>query len=109
MIEGKTVHMAGTDWTIPPLNFKALRRFREELGAMSPEALVNSGKVVEIIHAAMLRNYPDLTLEQLEDMLDMGNIMHVTEAVLAISGLVEKQPGEAPAASPSTGANSTGS
>ena len=48
-------------------------------------------------------------LKQLEDMLDMGNVMHVTEAVLAISGLVEKQPGEAPAASPSTGANSTGS
>ncbi len=109
MIEGKIVHMAGTEWVIPPLNFKALRRFREELGSMTPEALVNSGKVVEIIHAAMLRNYPDLTLDTLEDMLDMGNIMHVTEAVLAISGLVEKQPGEVQAASPSTGANSTGS
>lgn len=109
MIEGKIVRMAGADWNVPPLNFKALRRFREELGTMTPEALVNSGKVVELIHAALLRNYPDLTFDALEDMLDMGNVMEVTEAVLAVSGLVAKQPGEALAASPSTGANSTGS
>ena len=109
MIEGKIVSMLGKDWVIPPLNFKALRRFREELGTMTAEALAGSGKVVEIIHAAMQRNYPDLTLEQVEDMVDMGNVMEVTEAVLAISGLVAKQPGEATAASPSTGANSPGS
>ena len=109
MIEGRIVHMGGKDWNIPPLNFKALRRFREELGTMTAEALVNSGKVVELIHAALLRNYPELTLDELEDMLDMGNVMLVTEAVLSVSGLVAKQPGEAMAASPSTGESSTGS
>ncbi len=56
-----------------------------------------------------MRNYPDLTMDELEEMLDMGNILHVTEGVLAISGLVGKQPGEAAAATPSTGMNSTGS
>jgi hypothetical protein len=109
MIDGKTVHMAGTDWVIPPLNFKALRRFRDELGTMTAEALAGSGKIIEIIHAAMQRNYPDLTLEHVEDMVDMGNVMEVTEAVLAISGLVAKQPGEAMAASHSTGESSTAS
>lgn len=109
MIEGKTVHMSGTDWIIPPLNFKALRRFREELSTMTPAALAASGKVVDLIHAALTRNYPDLTLDELEDMLDMGNVMAVTEAVLGVSGLVEKQSGEVLAASPSTGANSTAS
>ena len=109
MIDGKTVHMAGTDWVIPPLNFKALRRFREELSTMTPDALVASGKVVDLIHAAMQRNYPDLTLEDVEEMVDMGNVMEVTEAVLAISGLVAKQPGEVMAASHSTGESSTAS
>lgn len=107
MIEGKDITLGGSVWTVPPLNFKALKRFRDDLSTQTPAELAASGKVVELIHAAMLRNYPDLTMEQLEDMLDMGNVLPVTEAVLAISGLVEKQPGEEQAATPSTGENST--
>lgn len=111
MIDGKTISMGGREWTIPPLNFKALRKFREQLGSMSAADLSRSDMVSEMILEAMRRNYPDLTLAELEDMLDMGNILPVVEAVLAASGLVQKEAasGEAVAASPLIGMNSTDS
>lgn len=109
MIDGKTVKMGGKEWTVPPLNFKALKTFGPMLNTMTPQQLVAEGKVLDLIHAALLRNYPELTVDELEDMLDMGNVMEITMAVLGVSGLVEKQPGGAEAASPSIGASSTGS
>lgn len=109
MIDGKHVRMGGKEWTVPPLNFKALKKYGPILNTKTPQQLVEEGQVVELIHAAMLRNYPDLTVDELEDMLDMGNIMEVTMTVMGVSGLVAKPAGEIPAASPSSGENSTGS
>lgn len=109
MIDGKTVKMGGKDWTVPPLNFKALKQFGPVLKTKTPQQLVEEGLVLDIIHAAMLRNYPDLTRDELEDMLDMGNVMEVTMTVMGASGMVAVQPGEGVAANRSTGEASTGS
>jgi hypothetical protein len=109
MIEGKKVQMGGKEWIVPPLNFRSLKAHREALMTATPASLVASGKVVDLIHEALKRNYPELTLDELEDMLDMGNALAVTEAVLGVSGLVERESGEAPAATTSTGESSTAS
>ena len=99
LLDGAVVRMGGRDWTVPPLTFRQLRRLQPQLerlarinAAATPEQI---GAVSEIVQAALSRNYPDITVDEVEDMLDLGNAGRVITAILSGSGLVpgEAQPG----------------
>lgn len=92
MIDGVTLNLGGTDYVVPPLNFKALRRllpvierFGKAGASFTPEQMDG---VVEVVHAALTRNYPDFPREQLEDVIDLGNAATVLTAVLGASGFI---------------------
>src|SRR5579871_4059417 len=54
--------------------------------------------VVEIVTAALQRNYPDVTADEVENILDLANAGRVLSAVLTGSGLkAGTTPGEAEA------------
>lgn len=65
---------------------------------------------IDLAHAALRRNYPQITREEVGGLIDMRNMMAVWQCVMAVSGLTrrgtaaEAAPGEAQA--PSTGASS---
>jgi hypothetical protein len=91
VISGITVTMGGRDWTVPPLTLGQLRllmpkvRQLSEIGAQMGETQI--AVLVEIVAAALQRNYPDVTAETVEDLLDLGNAGPVLNAVLTGSGL----------------------
>jgi hypothetical protein len=100
MIKGITVEMAGASYVVPPLTFRQIRDLQpviERIATLSgvPSAEHVTG-VAEIVRTALSRNYPELTTEAVEDLLDMGNFTTVLMAVLRGSGLVAE--GEANAA-----------
>ena len=110
MIPGVTITMGGRDWLVPPLTLGQLRRLMPrvrqltEIDASMSE--VQIGVLVEIVAAALQRNYPDATAEIVENLLDLGNAGAVLNAVLTGSGLRlrEDRLGEASAPGPSPGA-----
>jgi hypothetical protein len=91
MIPGVEVAMGGRDWLIPPLTLGQLRRLMPkvrqltEIGASMGEPQI--GVLVEIVATAMQRNYPDLNMDTVENLLDLGNAGPVLNAVLTGSGL----------------------
>jgi hypothetical protein len=91
MIPGVTITMGGRDWLVPPLTLGQLRRLMPrvrqltEIDASMSE--VQIGVLVEIVAAALQRNYPDATAEMVENLLDLGNAGAVLNAVLTGSGL----------------------
>ena len=111
MIPGVMVAMGGRDWTVPPLTLGQLRRLMPkvrqltDIGAQMDETQI--GVLVEIVAAALQRNYPDMMAETVENLLDLGNAGAVLHAVLTGSGLRprEQTPGEAAAPEPSPGAD----
>jgi hypothetical protein len=113
MIPGVTITMGGRDWLVPPLTLGQLRRLMPrvrqltEIDASMGE--VQIGVLVEIVTAAVQRNYPDATAETVENLLDLGNAGAVLNAVLTGSGLRlrEGRLGEASAPGPGPGATST--
>ena len=113
MIPGVTITMGGRDWLVPPLTLGQLRRLMPrvrqltEIDASMSE--VQIGVLVEIVAAALQRNYPDATAEMVENLLDLGNAGAVLNAVLTGSGLRlrEDRLGEASAPGPGPGATST--
>jgi len=91
LIEGVTIRIAGRDWMVPALTFKQLRRLQPQIellatigAAATPEQIA---AVSEIVRAALSRNYPELTTDDVEEMLDLGNAARIIGAILRGSGL----------------------
>jgi hypothetical protein len=91
MIPGVAVAMGGQDWIVPPLTLGQLRRLMPkvrqltEIGASMGEPQINV--LIDIVTAALQRNYPETTPDKVENLLDLGNASAVLNAVLTGSGL----------------------
>lgn len=98
------------DLVVPPLNFRSLQELQGrlqsfKLGGIDPESL---DTVVDAAHAALTRNYPDMTRDEVIDLLDVGNMADVMEAIMDVSGLKRKRlEAEETNGNPSTGLSST--
>jgi hypothetical protein len=108
--DGRKVRMGGQDWVLAPLNLRQIRTTLKDAigdlqGADTEKRLT---AFVNIIHGSLSRNYPDITMEQVEEMLDTGNIGAVVEAVMNTSGLVRTASGGTASEDPSPGTTFTG-
>lgn len=102
MIEGAKINMGGQEWVVPALSFGQLKRLMPKINTLSAVgADMDAGQmdaITEVVQAAMSRNYPEMTVERVADMLDMANAGQVVRAVMGQSGLVPS--GEAQAGNP---------
>jgi hypothetical protein len=99
--------MGGQDWLVPALTLGQLRRLDAAIKALTSgdsEKVLNG--VCAIVAAALSRNYPDMTEQRVEDLIDLANRDEVVAAVLGNSGL---KPGEAVAVAKPTGVPYTAS
>lgn len=98
MIDGKKVKMAGQEYVVPPLSFKQLKTLAGDIEGLAATAGNLSEQqmdmAVRVIHAALVRNYPGTTAEQVEEMVDLGNFQEVVGAVLGAAGYKEAKEGE---------------
>lgn len=120
-IDGVPIKLSGVTYVVPPLNFKLLKRHKADIDAITAGAAAAGGldtetadRMVAVVHAALSRNYPDITIETVEDGLDLRNSAPIIRALLGQSGFVEEiAAGEAAApqssAPQSTGTTSTAS
>ena len=103
MIPGVKINLGGDEYIVPPLNFRQLEKHSKLLDEL-PDVLA-AGEVkkqwqiiLSLALAALSRNYPDLTLEKLKDIIDLGNLAVLTEAVMGQAGFAksgELTPGQA--------------
>ena len=93
LIPGTHVTVGGHALVIPSLNFRQLKQFNDQLvrfrSVSADSAYDDLTSVIPVIHAAISRNYPSITLEDLEDLVDLGNYRSIIEAVMAVSGITD--------------------
>ena len=92
--EGKSIRMDGRDWIVPPMNLKLVRKVQPmarriaELGGAGDEAI---DLMIQVIQLAMSRNYPAITLDYVEELVDMVTLFQVFEAVMNVSGFEHRE------------------
>jgi hypothetical protein len=89
MIDGVKIDLGGGEWIVPPLNLRTLEKFYPVIESWTQpreNALDYLREVAEFIHAALVRNYPDLTLDDVKDLVDLKNVQMVIPAILEASG-----------------------
>jgi len=101
MIDGPRVTLGGAERILAPLTLKTLKKISPRLAVLKTlysnaiPTTENLSLISEMVLASLNRNYPDITMEELDDWLDTGNLMPVFITVLRGSGMQEKSPGEA--------------
>lgn len=107
LIDGEKVILSGKEFIIPPLNLSRIKKLQDELAILAavPEDAARFEPqqleaTISIIHMALTRNYPDLTREEVEDVIDMGNMARAMLAVMGQSGFKQGEPGPVTAAPP---------
>lgn len=101
-VKGISIELGGEQYVVPPIALGALEQLQSRLagfsGDVSDAAQVST--VIDAAHAALRRNYPQLTRDAVADLIDVSNMAEVFEAVMDISGLKrrsheeKRQPGE---------------
>lgn len=98
MIEGVKVMMGGKEWIVPALNLKQVRTLLPKIQDLPENAAEfrddHIDGIVDVIHGALSRNYPEATREEVEDMVDLRNFQGIIMAIMAVSGLVVTDQGE---------------
>lgn len=104
-LSGASGHVHAAASSIPPIALGALEQLQSRIGEF--DGNVQDAKqistVIDCAHAALRRNYPEMTREEVADLIDIGNMGEVFAAVMDVSGLKRKeqeaaQAGEAQAA-----------
>ncbi len=106
MFEGIEIDLGGKKYTVPPLNLARLKKALPILESIKSLDMENPGSltmkqadaVIQVIHLALSRNYPEMTEADVEEAVDLGNLMKIIPAIMGLSGLRES--GEKSAGSP---------
>jgi hypothetical protein len=88
---GQEVNLGGTMYVVPPLALGALKQLLPKIKALTigEDLLPDLSQVVDLLEiclAALRRNYPALTLEELGDIVDLGNFKTLVAAVMGAVG-----------------------
>lgn len=92
-LPGIAVELDGREYVIPPVSIGALMQVQSKLESISAGNIMsaeNMDTIITVAHAAIRRNYPEVTREQLLEMIDIGNLKDVFNAVVDVSGLRRK-------------------
>lgn len=106
-IKGVPIELGGATYVVPPLTLGALEQLMPRIqafdGTMNGEQIAT---VLDCAHAALKRNYPDMSRETLAELVDLGNFGALFEAIMNASGL-QRSTGEVQAMGLSSGNSSS--
>jgi hypothetical protein len=89
---GTKIRLGDHEYVLPSLSVKQAKKLWPQIikineGITTENLPERYDIIVETIHAALSRNYPDLKIEDLQDVVDMGNIRYLQLAIMGQSGM----------------------
>jgi pyruvate carboxylase len=103
MIDGTRITIGGKEYIVPALSFGQIRKLLPKIQVLqstgSSLTTEQMDAVAEVVQTALSRNYPEMTIETVEEILDLANAPTVIKAILGGSGFVQASSGEEQAGS----------
>ena len=87
LIPGVEIILGGVPRILAPLNAAAIKQHRDKIGQVFVGQVPDVELVSVLAYCSLKRNYPDITQDMVDDIIDYGNLIPVWEAVMNISGL----------------------
>lgn len=95
MIPGANISLGGTEYTVPPINLRIDFAFKDQIAKVCrPEGELPFAEYVEaasaILFALFQRNYPDMTRDAFNELIDLPILRPIMNGMLSISGYVAR-------------------
>lgn len=100
-IPGTAVNLGGHDFIVAPLNLDLFVQHEKEItefGAIKDRGGLEAALPIFLV--CIQRNYPDMTLEALRQIIDFANAGALMQAIIETNALKLKAPGESVPAAP---------
>lgn len=93
-LRGQAVTLAdGQQYVVPSFNFAQLEQFEAQLATLPPPIAgmkpEQRDTLLTIFHAALVRNYPAVTKDQLGELIDLEAAMDLYLAIFSVNKLRE--------------------
>lgn len=91
LVDGTTITLGGRPFVLPPFNFRLLKKYMPVINGFTTNDMdvERVDAIVEMVHAALLRNYPGFSREFVEENMDLRNMPVIFAALMNQSGLTE--------------------
>lgn len=95
-VKGTPVEIGGVQCVMPALSLLALENFQKSFKDFNgdPSNPKNVSFFIDTVHAALKRNYPECTREDVAEGIGMESMEEIMSALLKTSGLVHKPAGD---------------
>lgn len=95
---GTRIELGGKTYVLPPLSIGQMEQLTpEDLAAIGEGQSHGKLKMVgDLVHAALLRNYPEITRDDVVRNLDAANMMEIVGALMRISNFTRNETAEEP-------------
>jgi hypothetical protein len=87
----------GKEYTIPPLTLGALEDLQDRIDKVAGLDKESIAAMIDVTHASLRRNYPELTRAEVRELVDVANMQDVFEAAMDASALKRRALEEAAA------------
>ena len=86
--DGTIVTIGEDKYIVPPLSLKSIKKHQGDFETMDKKTPLEMLEVTsQILHESLSRNYPEITQDQVDDMVDMNNMGQWMQAIAGASGL----------------------
>jgi hypothetical protein len=92
MLKGEKIKVGGEEMVLPPLNLDDVEAYWAEL--LDGSLAKNPKGIAAIFHAALVRNYPALTIEEFKKKMSPGELMMQIPILMKQSGFLVGEPGK---------------
>ena len=93
MPSGTKISLGDREYFIAPMNIKTMKAHQELISAMTKpgfDVMEQLDAFAELVRAALSRTVPSITLDEVQEGVDMGNIPLLMEALFKASGFESK-------------------
>jgi hypothetical protein len=97
MFKGEAIDLGGAEYIIPPLSLEKLEELEPQFHALAMPSASFRGRVdalMPILLASFQRNYPEITDQQLRQLLDLPSLNRLVEIIMRGNGFRTVKPGE---------------
>jgi hypothetical protein len=94
-IPGIPINLGGRLMVLAPLGLRLAREMADKGKAVqegTEDEQISLG--VEMVYESLRRNYVDITMDEVRELIDSANVREASEAIAGISGLKRVTPGE---------------
>ena len=91
MPAGTKIILGDREYLLAPMNIKTMKVHQDLIGQMTKpgfDVMAQLDSFTALVQAAIQRTVPDITIEEIENNVDIGNIPALMEALFRSSGFV---------------------